>query len=610
LASWPIDRDEGGLTMRPKLRDHVYRLETDEGVMFRGISGTIHLRGERIGPWVEQIVPLLDGVLTKAQILRRLPKDHHPLFKQVLTALIEQGFVYDRDQDRPHTLTEVERSQYRTVIDYLGEWTQDAEARFEQFRRAPVLAVGSGHTFAAAVRGLVQSGVERIDLVSLGPVDVLNHLLTPYGSCSVTIRLLTEAEWAGMHDLDYGMVLYVGPLDAPYLPFLAHACRAGGRPLLIAGVSSAGGFLFPLLRPGGPICFSCLTQMLRHHRIDWDGNGGQSPTLQVLVGAKVSYEWLLMKTGARASKVIDHLIRIDAKSLQESSHQLFPLPGCDDCPIPLDGSVESLIDPVTGYLDQVDPQGMSQLPLAQVAAILPAGLGAGSVVVVAGALDEVTARERALLDGLESSLSLQMGERKPGCFSIGRTAAEWRGRGAMQVVLGQIHHLVADGRWRPTPVTIGANLEAETHRNLKALRLWYSVPVTLVGQELEVAIVVGVLHGEQVLALRAGLTWAHAVHEGITAALQALQNGEPPLGLPPVRLQSGPVHHVDQPTGRDPDWERWAKDRAHLLDARPVSGLPGSLLGGWVDLRGIYSWGVSGYSWPGIPQGSFAANQI
>jgi hypothetical protein len=570
--------------MRPKLRDHVYRLETDEGVVFRGIAGTIHLRGEQIGPWVERIMPLLDGVLTKRQILRRLPNDHHPLFNQVLTAMIEQGFVYDLDLDRPHTLTEVEKAQYRSVIDYVGEWTQDADARFEQFRRAPVLAVGSGHTFAAVVRGLVQSGVERIDLVSLGPVDVLNHLLTPYGSWSTTMRLLSADAWAGSNDQDYGVVLYAGPLDAPDLPLLADACRAAGRPLLIAGVSSAGGFLFPLLRPGGPICFSCLTQMLVQHRIDWDGNGGQSPTLQVLVGAKVSYEWLLIKTGARVSKVNDHLIRFDAKSLQESSHRVFPLPGCDHCPHAEDSSVESLIDPVTGYLDQVDPQGMSQLPLAQVAARLPAGLGAGNVVVVASALDQVVARERALLDGLERSLSLQVGGRKPGCFSIGRTDAQWRGRGAMQVVLGQIHHLVADGTWRPAQVTIGANVDAETHRNLKAVRLWYSVPVTLVGQELDAAVVVGVLHGEQVLALRAGLTWAHAVHEGITAALRALQNGEPPLGLPPVRLQSAPVHHVDQPTGTHPDWERWANDRAHLVDVRPVSGLPGSLLGGWVDL--------------------------
>ncbi|MDB4897759.1 MAG: hypothetical protein JWN15_4021 [Firmicutes bacterium] len=572
--------------MRPKLRTHVYRSASKNGVYVRGITGAIQLRGENLEPLVEDLAARLDGTRSWRQLTRDLSPAYRKVYRHLLDAFMEQGFVTDLDRDKPHTLSSSEQAEYQDVIQYLGEWADSAEHRFEVFRRAPVLVVGSGLTLTAALRALIQSGASHVDYAGLAEpsdADLRGHLLAPHRQRSTALRelaaaVITPAAIAGM----YGAVLYAGALDDPRLESIAVACGDAGVPLLAGGMTASGALLLPLIRPDGPVCWACVRRALELHAVALAAPPEDWPTLEVLAGCKLVHEWLIFTTGAGQADVAAHLVRIDQESLGESLHRALPLPGCPVCA----GGHEHFaaftwadcVDPLTGYLSQLDPLGDEQLPLARCTAVLPAG---ARIVQAAMGLEE--ARERALFTGLEAFLSSQLDQRESAAFALGRTMAEWGGRGALRWLESQAAGQLGNERWRR--LTLGPGADTEDHRHLKALRLWYNLRTELVGLETAAGVLVAVITDSRLLALRAGISWAHAAHETLLAALHAAQGGwhgdEWPAAAP---ADSDPVT-VDEPGGGVPDWEAWWHEHGHAFAAMPVQ-LPAPLMstscGGWV----------------------------
>lgn len=585
--------------MRPYLRDHVFRVETDQGVYVRGITGTVLLRGEGLWPWVDGLAAMLDGTGTWEELMADQPDEHRELLTTLLNALLDHGFVTDLDQDRPHTLTPEEAKTYSTIIQYLGEWADSAEHRFERFRRAPVLAIGSGLTLTALLRALIQSGAAEVDFVALdSPADreVREHLLSQYQHLPTRLTGRPLSDLKSALSGAYAVILYTGPLADPLLLEIAEHCAMAGKSLLVGGVTAQGGMIWPLLRPGGPLCWRCVRQMLADHGIGAATVGEDSPTLRMLVGNKLVYEWMLLQTEAQPAETLGHLITVDAETLAERAHRALPIPGCTCAGPSWSGqalaSLRDVVDPVTGYLAQADPLDLSQVPLAQCSALLPPALGTGGERVIGAEFALEDATERALMRGMERYMSIKLSRPEHlghAIFALGRTPAEVTVRGALRLAEQEVLAASAAGHWLPQRLELGPGADLESHRRLKALRLWYRLPVELLGCATAFGPVAGVACEGRWLSLRAGISWEHALYEALIDALQAVQNQAPRQEAPVLTTGTGAGLQVDRSGGGQPDWAGSLHQYGDLVtscQADLPAPLAGVVCGGWVLPRG------------------------
>lgn len=571
--------------MKPKLREHVFRIPVEEGVYFRGLSGSILLKGEDLWPWVE-FVAELDGTQTWRQVTKGLPRGHRQVLGVILRTLMEQGFVVDLAKERAHTLTTSELSAYTAPIQYLGEWADSAEYRFETYRRSPILAVGSGLTLTAALRALVQSGVALVDFIDvdggadkgmLAPLTQMASRLTEWAPTE-----LERALFDGTHDL----VLYAGPLDSPWLTRLAELCTTANRPLLAGGVTPDQALILPLLQPGGPVCWTCLRQALTDHGLDLSPPVDHSPALLALAGNKLAYEWMLVRTEVRPASSLDSVISIQRADLRESIHKALPLPSCARCrsiPATQPLALADLVGPVTGYLQQVEPGDLVQAPLAQCEAVLPTTLAAPVERVIAAALSLEEAREQALLAGLERVVQQRVAGGAPGQFAVGRSRAEWLGRGALQMTRAELISRPGDLAWQR--LFLSSDVRPELHRHLKALRLWFNLQAELLGAMTPVGPAVSVTSGPHLLAVELGTHWSHAAGAALIAALHAAQQGRAPLADSESLQPTQGEFLLAKKEEVLPDWEGWlahygqAVSGVPLCLAQPIAPL---LCGGWV----------------------------
>ena len=155
-------------SMRPKLRSSVYFAPADDGVfLFNGGEGVV-VAGASVYAWVERLAPFLDGRHTVAELVADLPAERRAAVERVVGMLDGRGLLRDLSQDVPHGLTERELETYAPEITFIEEFHDSAAHRFERYRNARILAVGSGDPLVALVAGTLRSGTRSLTVVCAG----------------------------------------------------------------------------------------------------------------------------------------------------------------------------------------------------------------------------------------------------------------------------------------------------------------------------------------------------------------------------------------------------------------------------------------------------------
>ncbi|MCK0112070.1 YcaO-like family protein [Ornithinimicrobium sp. F0845] len=220
------DEDTTGVLddVRPLLRRDVLYADTGQGVFIRHADDAFVMRGSSIYRWLSVLAPHLDGSLTVGDLRSSLPEAQQQMLTSLVKVLLERDFARD---SVPEELGEaVLEHPFAHQIEFIRHYVDAPVRRFEQFRAATVLILGSGPLAESTARILADNGLESATLT--------DHLPTQAG------------------DLSADVVVALGDaIGLDGVRSLARVAAEAGVPVIPAVTVGGRVFVGPLLDTGG-----------------------------------------------------------------------------------------------------------------------------------------------------------------------------------------------------------------------------------------------------------------------------------------------------------------------------------------------------------------------
>lgn len=144
--------------MRPRFRDDVRCVPSDDGVYLQADHGACRLTGGRAEESLRRLIPRLTGERTLEELTAGFDGAQGAQVRGLVGRLAEAGFVVDAQDDEPHGLSRKELETYRAEIAFVRYRLASAERRFERLRRARITLRGSGPVAEALLQAGLQCG--------------------------------------------------------------------------------------------------------------------------------------------------------------------------------------------------------------------------------------------------------------------------------------------------------------------------------------------------------------------------------------------------------------------------------------------------------------------
>lgn len=205
--------------VRPLLRRDVLYADTGQGVFVRHADDAFVMRGSSIYRWLSVLAPHLDGSLTVGDLRASLPEAQQQMLTSLVTVLLERDFARD---SVPEVLGEaVLDHPFASQIEFIRHYVDAPVQRFERFRTARVLILGSGPLAASTARIMTDNGLDAATVgdrlprqaadLSADVVVALGDVIGLDGLRSLA-RVAAEAEVPLIPALTVGGRAFVGPL--------------------------------------------------------------------------------------------------------------------------------------------------------------------------------------------------------------------------------------------------------------------------------------------------------------------------------------------------------------------------------------------------------------
>ncbi|PFW56882.1 putative thiazole-containing bacteriocin maturation protein [Bacillus cereus] len=140
-------------------KDTFFLPDSNGGVYFRNNASSFRMDGDGIYNWIEKLMPMFNGTYSLAEITDGLPLPYQNRVFEIGEILYENGFVRDVSQDAPHELNSALLDRYASQIEFLEADSHSGALKFETYRAANVLIVGSGYMLTSLVSSLLESGL-------------------------------------------------------------------------------------------------------------------------------------------------------------------------------------------------------------------------------------------------------------------------------------------------------------------------------------------------------------------------------------------------------------------------------------------------------------------
>ncbi|MDG0875877.1 putative thiazole-containing bacteriocin maturation protein [Paenibacillus thiaminolyticus] len=511
--------------MNPSVRlkvkgDTFFLTDSNGGVYFRNNTGSFRMEGDMVDRWIEKLMPMFSGEYSMADLTDGLPEPYRLRVYEIAEVLLNNGFVRDASQDRPHSLPEAVERQYAAQIEFLDSLGGSGAYRFQTYREANPIAVGSGPIFVSLVAALLESGLPRFRML------ITNRAATDrqrISELTATARLSdSEVEVEEICPSDDGSldwpeivrladaVLYVAQDDDPgELRALHAACRDAKKLLVPAIYLRQAGIAGPLVHPDSDVCFESAWR--RIHRIalgDADHPTAVSTTAEAMLANVVVFEWLKTVSGA-TSELNGQLFLLNPETLEGEWHSVLPHPlvrglrraePTDPFCLPANqGTARQEADRLlsyfyrltsakTGILHRWEEGDSKQLPLSQcrVQAVDPLSEGPAELLpqIVCMGMTHHEARREAGLAGIEAYVSRLAGELQEYVgIGAGETVAEAILRGLRKCLFEELKSRSDSSLPFVYRITLSKVEDDFCRYCLRALETMQDAPVIGLGQE-------------------------------------------------------------------------------------------------------------------------------
>lgn len=551
---------------RLKVKGDTFFLPVPEGVFFRNNVGTFRMEGEMIDRWIEKLVPVFNGENMLAQITDGLSAPYRDRVYEIAEVLLEKGFARDVSQDMPHQLSDNIMHQYGSQITFLDSFGHSGAYRFQCYRQAGVLAIGSGPFFMSLVSALIESGLPKFHMLITDQAstnrrrlaELAEHAKQTDAEVDVKEVVLPGQGATAWRELvrPYSFVMYVShDGDIERIRMLQQVCGEERKTLLPAMILHQTGMAGPLVHPESGACWESAWRRLHWPQVYKDPEVHRfSPTAGAMLANVIVFELFKTVTGAVESELRHSLYLLDLETLEGSWHKVMPHPlastgvrmpvkWIQDLEARLEGGSEEgipngllpylnrLTSQQTGILHIWDEGDLRQLPLSQcrVQSVDPLSEGPADLLpeTVCNGFTHEEARREAGLAGIEAYASRLAGTMTDGNhfigIGVGETMTEAVARGIQSCLTAKLTVRHADGK----PVIVPAQPSmVEDHRcrfYLQSLTRMKGTPAIGAGENVSGLPVMWVGVGNRWYGA-AGLNLTLALRSALQAALLGVQN--------------------------------------------------------------------------------------
>ncbi|NYE04468.1 putative thiazole-containing bacteriocin maturation protein [Bacillus niacini] len=427
-------------------RDTFFLPDPNSGVYFRNNISSFRMEGSMIDQWVEKLIPMFNGEYTLEYLTNGLPAAYRDRVFEIAEALYRNGFARDVSQDRSHQLKEHVLKKYASQIEFVDNLVDSGAFRFQIYRQAKVLAVGSGPFFVSLVSSLLNSGLPKFHMLINDRVqtnrrrlmEIVEHTRKTDAEVEmeeVTLNQQGEISWEEIiRPFDY--ILYVSQKeDVEELRLLHRVCREAGKAFLPAICLEQAGLAGPLVYPDSEGCWESAWRSIHQSALFKDQPLSDfSSTAGAMLANVIVFELFKDVTGVSEKEQKNQFFLLDLETLEGNWHSFMPHPLVtgrsttrlvEDIDLRLADRMES-VDPgkllfsfnqltskVTGIFHIWEEGDLGQLPLAQcrVQVFNPLADGPAELIedIVLSGLTHEEARREAGLSGIEAYVSQLVG---------------------------------------------------------------------------------------------------------------------------------------------------------------------------------------------------------
>ncbi|MGM0834561.1 MAG: putative thiazole-containing bacteriocin maturation protein [Bacillota bacterium] len=565
-------------SMRLKVKRDTFILpDSNRGVYFRNNVSSFHMKGSTIEQWINKLIPMFNGEYTLGNLTNGLPIPHRDRVYEISEVLYKNGFVRDVSQDRPHDLTDQVIKKYASQIEFLENFGDSGAYRFQTYRQAKVLAIGSGTFFVSLVSSLIESGLPKFHVLITDSVptnrlrleELVVHARKTNPEIAIEEFILKKEGESSWRELvqSFDSILYVSQVgDVEELRALHKICREEKKLLLPAIFLNQVGLAGPLVHPDSEGCWESAFRSI-HQSVFC--NDEQLHCFTSTAGAMLAniivFELFKNVTRVTESDQKNQFFLLDLDTLEGNWHSFMPHPlvtGCakvqwvQDIDLKLKQSFSKgepsrlllyfsqLTSAESGVFHILEEEDLKQLPLAQcrVQVVDPLSEGPAELLpsIVCTELTHVNARKEAGLSGIEAYVSRladllvttippqQKAERRiveSGEFigvGAGETIAEGVCRGLQKCLTEELSKQMVDQKNVVYRVQLSDVDDERCRYYLQALTTMQGAPIIGLGEEVS---------GFPVIWVGTNNRWYGSVGLNTTLALQkalqqALMNGK------------------------------------------------------------------------------------
>lgn len=579
-------------SMRLKVkRDTFFLPDPNSGVYFRNNVSSFHMEGSMIDKWVEKLIPMFNGEHTLEDLTNGLSGPYRDRVYEIAETLIRNGFVRDLSQNHPHQLREQVLKKYASQIEFVDNLVDSGAFRFQNYRQAKVLAVGSGPIYLSLVSSLLKSGLPKFHLLITDTVQTNRQRLTDLVAHArktddeVEIEEVSQNKdrnWQEiMEPFDY--ILYVSEKgEVEELRFLHSVSREEGKVFLPAICLEQVGLAGPLVHPNSEGCWeSAWRRMHQSALLKEESYSEFSSTAGAMLANVIVFELFKDVTGVSEKEQKNQFFLLDFETLEGNWHPFLPHPLVtghrsarllEDVNIRLSGGMENedphklllyfnqLTSKVSGIFHIWEEGALNQLPLAQcrVQSVDPMAVGPAELLqdLVCTGLTHEEARREAGLAGIETYLSkivatLELSPRVE--IGAGETFAEGVCRGLQRCLDQELISQSQDPMYSVSRVELCTVEDERCRFYLQALKTMQREPTLGIGKEVSGFPVVWIGTQEGWYG-SIGLNITLALRNALQQALAKVQNQEEivsprTLEASSILLDEKSLQNLDIPAG-------------------------------------------------------------
>ncbi|MDQ0971074.1 putative thiazole-containing bacteriocin maturation protein [Neobacillus niacini] len=423
-------------------RDTFFLPDPNSGVYFRNNVSSFRMEGSMIDQWVEKLIPMFNGDYTLDYLTNGLPAAYRDRVFEIAEALYRNGFARDVSEDRSHQLKEHVLKKYASQIEFVDNLVDSGAFRFQTYRQAKVLAVGSGPFLVSLVSSLLHSGLPKFHMLINDSVQTNRRRLmelvehTRKTDAEVEIEEVTlnqqgEISWEEIiRPFDY--ILYVSQKDdVEELRLLHRVSREAGKVFLPAICLEQAGLAGPLVYPDSEGCWESAWRRIHQSALYKNQPLSDfSSTAGAMLANVIVFELFKDVTGVSEKAHRNNFFLLDLESLEGNWHWYMPHPLVtgqisarliEDLDNRLAQGTErgdpgklllafnQLTSKVTGIFHIWEEGDLRQLPLAQcrIQTVNPMEEGPSQLLdpIVCTGLTHEEARREAGLSGIEAYVS-------------------------------------------------------------------------------------------------------------------------------------------------------------------------------------------------------------